>query len=129
MKFLCVGYLDQTKMNALPKAELDAVMSECPPFMEEFYASGKVSLVAGIPGEAKSLRRVGGELQITDGAAGGAREAIGCVFLVEAVDMSEAIRVAALHPTTRIDAGEQLGFRIGIAPIHYFEEREPKTAL
>ncbi len=123
MKFLCVGYFDQEKMSALSPAQLESVMGECPPFMDEFYASGKVPLVAGIPGVTKSLRRVGGKVQITDGSDAGSHEAIGCVFIVEAADLAEAIQVAALHPTTRINAGERLGFRIGLAPIHYFEER------
>lgn len=35
MRYLCVGYYDREKMDALPKATIDAVMSECPPFMEE----------------------------------------------------------------------------------------------
>jgi len=126
MKYVCVGYYDQKKMDALSKAQIDAVMSECPPFMEEFYASGKVHLVAGTATEAKGLRRVGGEVRITDGPTGGGHETVGCVFLVEAPDIAEATRVAALHPTTRIVAGEQLGFRIGISPVHSFEERELK---
>jgi hypothetical protein len=41
MKYLCVGYLDKMKMDALSKAQIDTVMSECPAFMEEFYDSGK----------------------------------------------------------------------------------------
>jgi hypothetical protein len=48
---------------------------------------------------------------------------IGCVFIVEAPDVAEAARVALLHPTPRIGAGEQLGRCIGISPIHYFDER------
>ncbi len=128
MKFLCIGYLDQKRMNALSKTQIDAVMSECPAFMEEFFASGQVLLVAGTPPETKSIQRVDGEVKVTDGPVEGADEAMGCVFLVEASDISEAIRIAALHPTTRIEAGEKLGFRIAIAPVHYFEERELKKA-
>ncbi len=126
MKFLCVGYFDQNKMSALSPAQLEAVMGECPPLMDEFYASGKVTMVAGVPGVTKTMRRVGGKVQIADGAGAEPTEAIGCVFLVEAADMAEAVRIAALHPTTRLGAGEHLGFRIGIAPVHYYEERAAK---
>ncbi len=128
MKYLCVGYIDQRKMDALSKAQVDAVMSECPAYMEEFYDSGKVLLVAGTIPETKSMRRVDGKVKITDGPTGGADEAIGCVFVVEATDIEDAMRVASLHPTTRIAAGEKLGFRIAISPIHYFEEKELKQA-
>jgi hypothetical protein len=126
MKFMCVGYYDQEKMDALSGAQVDAVMGECPPFMEEFYGSGKVLLVAGTDPEAKAMRRVGGRVQVTDSPRGGGREMIGCVFVVEAPDLADAIRVASLHPTTRIGAGERLGFRLGISPVRDFEEREPK---
>jgi hypothetical protein len=126
MKFLCVGYYDQKKMDALSKARVDEVMSECPPFMEELYDSGKVLLVAGTESEAKSMRRVGGKVEISDGSGRGGQETVGCVFLVEAPNIAAAIRVASLHPTTRIGAGEKLGWRIGISRVHYFEERRPK---
>jgi len=127
MNFLCVGYYDQEKIDALSEAQLKAVMGECPPFMEEFYDSGKVFLVAGSDAEAKVMRRVGGEVRITDSSTGGGRESVGCVFLVEALDIADAVRVASLHPTTRIAAGEQLGFRLGISPIHSLEERKRKN--
>lgn len=127
MKYLCVGYLDPVKINALPKARLDEVMSECPPHMEALYRSGKIFTVAGVDQETKSLRRVGGKVQVTDGPAKGSKERIGCVFLVEATDMADAIRVASLHPTTQIGAGEALGWRIEIQPVNYFDRREVKT--
>ena len=125
MKFLCVGYLDKVKMAGLSPAEVDAVMGECPAFMDEFYRSGKVVVVAGTNAEGRNLQRVDGAVRITDDPAAGGNEANGCVFLVEAADLAEATRVAALHPTTRLAAGEKLGFRIGISPVHYFEERKP----
>jgi hypothetical protein len=124
MKFLCVGYYDQEKMDALTKAQVDAVMSVCPAFMEEFHGSGQVLLVAGTESEAKVMRRVGGEVRATDSARAGRTETIGCVFLVEAADLEDAMRVASLHPTTRIGEGEHLGFRLGISPVHGFEVGE-----
>ena len=126
MKFLCVGYYDQEKMDALSETQVDAIMSACPPFMEEFYDSGKVFLVAGTDSEAKVMRRVGAEVKISDNPKRGRDQTIGCVFLVEARDIADAIQVASLHPTTRIGAGEKLGWNIGISPVHYFDERELK---
>jgi len=126
MEYLCVGYYDQEKMDALSKAQVDAVMSECPPFMEEFYNSGKVFLVAGTGPEAKVMRRVGGEVRITDSPERGSDKATGCVLLVEARDFAGAMRVASLHPTTRIGAGEKLGWHMGISKVHHFDERELK---
>ncbi len=125
MKFLCVGYYDQDRMDALTKAQLEGVMSECPPFMEEFYDGGKVLLVAGTEPEAMALQRVGGEVRTTESPKAERHRTVGCVFLMEAQDMEEAVRVAKLHPTTRVGAGERLGWRIGISPVHSFRDAEP----
>jgi hypothetical protein len=122
MKCLCVGYYDNEKMKIQSQEQIDAFMSECPPFMDEFHKSGKVLLVAGTDAEAMGLRRVGGEVTVTDGSVGCGHETVGCVFILEARDMEDAVRVCRLHPTTRIAAGEKLGFRIGISPVHSFDE-------
>ena len=41
MIFLCMGYFDPEKMDARPRAEIEAVMSECQPHIEKFYESGR----------------------------------------------------------------------------------------
>lgn len=124
MKYLCLGYLEPEKMNARPKAEIDAVMSECQPHLEELYKSGQLIIDAGLSLETKCLRRVNGKVTVLDGPFIETKEIVGSAFLIEAQDMEEAIRVASLHPTTQVGAGEQFGWRIEIRPIHYFEKRE-----
>lgn len=127
MKYLCLGYFDPRRMDARPKAEIDAVMRECRPHMEELHRSGQVILDAGLNVEAKRIRRVNGRVTITDGPFAETREMIGSVFLIEARDMEDAIRVASLHPTAQVSAGEQYRWSIEIRPIHYFEMWEPKV--
>lgn len=56
-----------------------------------------------------------------DGHYDATKEMIGSAFLIEARDMEEAIRVATLHPTAQVAAGEPFGWGIEIRPIHYFE--------
>lgn len=124
MKYLCLGYLEPEKMNARPKAEIDAVMSECQPHLEELYKSGQLIIDAGLSLETKCLRRVNGKVTVIDGPFVETKEMVGSAFLIEARDMEEAIRVASLHPTTQVGAGEQFGWRIEIRPIDYFEKRE-----
>jgi hypothetical protein len=46
---------------------------------------------------------------------------LGAIFIIEATDMEEAVRIARLHPTTQIPGGEQLGWFLEVRPIpHYF---------
>ncbi len=124
MKFLCLGYLEPAKMDARPKDEIDTVMQECQSHLEVFYKSGQVVMDAGISSETKCLRRENGQVKVTDGPFIETKEMIGSAFLIEARDMEEAIRIASLHPSVQVDAGEQFGWRIEIHQIHYFESRD-----
>ncbi|MFD0677142.1 MULTISPECIES: YciI family protein [unclassified Paenibacillus] len=121
MKFLCLGYLDSEKMDALLKEEIDAVMHECRPHLEELYKSGQVIIDAGLTSETKCLRRTNGKVKIMDGPFIETKEMIGSAFLIEAQDMEEAIRIASLHPAVQVGASEQFGWGIEIRPIHYFK--------
>jgi hypothetical protein len=121
MKFLCMGYLDSAKMDALPKEEIDAIMQKCQPHLEELYKSGQVIIDAGLVSETKCLRRENGKVKVMDGPFTETKEMIGSAFLIEARDMEEAIRIASFHPTVQVDVGEQFGWRIEIRPIHYFK--------
>jgi len=47
MKYLCIGYFDRAKMDALPKSQVEAVMGECPAHMEKIYQSGQVDCRRG----------------------------------------------------------------------------------
>ncbi|TVX99860.1 YciI family protein [Cohnella terricola] len=123
MKFLCLGYLDSAKMDARPKEEIDDVMLQCQPHLEELYKSGQVIIDAGLASEAKSVRRVNGKVKVVDGPFIETKEIIGSAFLIEARDMEEAIQIASLHPSVQVGAGEQFGWGIEIRPIHYFERR------
>lgn len=120
MKFLCLGYFSPARMDALPKAEIEAIMSQCPPHMDTLHATGKIVVEAGVESAAKSVRRAAGGVEVTDGPGDATAEKVGCAFIIEAADMAEAVRIASLHPTTQIPAGEHLGWRIEIRPVHFY---------
>jgi hypothetical protein len=121
MKYQCMGFFDKEKMDALPKEEVDAIMLECQPHLDELYKSGHVLMDLGIGQEVKSLQRVGGKIQIDDNRSGEPAKVLGSVFVIEAQDMEEAIRVASQHPTVQVSSGEQLGWELEIRPVHTFE--------
>lgn len=121
MIFLCMGFYNAEKMDARPSAEIEAVMEECQPHIETFYKSGKVLLDAGLETETKTLRRTDGKVMVTDGPFTESKELIGSIFIIEAEDMEEAIRLASTHPTTQVSRGEEFGWRIEIRPVHYFK--------
>ncbi|KRE44292.1 YciI family protein [Paenibacillus sp. Soil724D2] len=124
MKFLCLGYLESDKMDARPKDEIDTIMNECPPHMENLYKSGQVIIDAGLAPETKCLRRANGKEKVMDGPIIETKEMIGSAFLIEARDMEEAIQIASLHPAVQVASGEQFGWEIEIRPVHYFVSRD-----
>lgn len=107
MKFLCFGYLSPEKMNVLPKGEIEAIMSQCSPHLQKFYMSGQVMMDVGVETEVISLWRENGNIKVSDNPLVEFDERIGSVFLIEANDMEEAIRIASLHPTIQLYAGEE----------------------
>lgn len=124
MKFQCLGYYDQEKMDALPKDELDAVMQECQPHLDEFYKSGRVLMDGSVAQEMKRLKRIEGKVQVNDSPKVDVHKMLGSMFVIEAQDMDEAMQVASLHPTVQVSGGEQLGWELEIRPIDYYEVRQ-----
>ena len=127
MKFLCLGYFDKNKMDSRPQSEIDAIMQECRPYLENFYRTGQVIVDAGLEAAGKNVRRVNGKITITGGPFTETKELVGGASLIEANDMDEAIRIASLHPAVQMAVGEHFGWRIVVRPVHTFEGRDLKA--
>lgn len=107
-------------MGALPQPEIDAIMARCAPHMTELYQTGQALVVAGLGLVAKLLRREDGAVLVTDGPFTKSKEMIGGTFPIESKGLEDTMRVARLHPTTRVDVGEHLSWRLELRPIEYF---------
>lgn len=124
MKYLCLAYYDPQKMGAMPPAERQAMVSQCPPLDAQLKATGHLVLSASLGGPALCLRPRGGKPQVTDGPYTEAKEMVGGFFIIEAADRDEAIRIASLHPAATL--GEQAGWGIEAYPIgRYLEQGRP----
>jgi hypothetical protein len=117
MKFLCLGYLDEKKFDAVPETERTAILKECFALCVPFRATGKVVAEEGLEhsSRARTIRSWGGKLRITDGPYVETKEQLGSYFIVEAANIDEACKVAALHPAALM--GEEYGFGIEVRPI------------
>jgi hypothetical protein len=121
MKFLCLGYYDAA-MDARPAAEIDAVMSQCRPHLQAFYATGQVLMDAGLDPPAKHLRNVEGQVTVDDGSVAPHALAIGSATIIEAPDLDAAVALASKHPSSQVAAGAAFGWTIEVRPIHSFHE-------
>ena len=124
MLFLVTGYFDADKMNEKTDLEIDQIMATCEPHLQELYASEQVLMDMGLEASVKQLKRESNRISITERAVTESKEVMGSAFVIEALDMEDAVRVAFLHPTTQVPETEALGWRLEIRLVHYYRERE-----
>jgi hypothetical protein len=103
MRYLCLVYLDDEKLGALPKAEHDALVTQSIAYDEELGASGHLVSADALEDAAASttLRVRGGRLSVTDGPFVETKEQLGGFVLIEARDLNEAMQLAAKIPPAR----------------------------
>ncbi len=121
MKYLCLGFFNKKAMDALSKKDLDALMSECRPYVQDLYHSEDLILDVGLGSETTSIGTLNGKLMTTDGPFTETKEQVGNAFLIEARDLNEAITVASRHPAARM--GEDFGWHIEIRPVTALEQK------
>lgn len=104
MKYVCLGYIDQTKFAELPQEEAQRMMEECLAYDDELRRGGHF-----IGGEALdsarhavTLRTKDGELEVTDGPYAETKELLGGILLLEARDLSHAIALMSKHPGVKM---------------------------
>ncbi len=103
MKYLCLIYQDDDKINALPQEEFDAIMRDVFDYREELRRSGHYIMSSPLQ-DANTAVKVqvrGGDSYVTDGPFAETREQIGGFYLIEARDLNEAIRLTEMMPPAR----------------------------
>jgi len=115
MKYLCLAYGDQSKMEALSKAEFEALVAKCGPMDEELRRTGQVVTTESLEWATTTIRTRNGKQVVTDGPFVETKEKVGGLFIIEARDLNEAIRIASLHPAAHL--GEGQGWAIEVRPI------------
>ena len=96
MKYLCLVYLEEQKLHAVPD-------SECMACGDGLRKSGvMIGGEALQPVETATTVRVrNGKVSVTDGPFAETKEQLAGFYLVEARDLNEAIQVAAKIPPAR----------------------------
>jgi hypothetical protein len=108
MKYLCLAYEEEQKLNELTESEWHALRRETLDYVEALREDGH--LMAAHPlrsaTTATMVRVRDGRLSVTDGPFAETKEQIGGYFLIEAGDLDEAIRIAARWPSARLGSIE-----------------------
>ena len=97
MKYICLVYQDETKLAALPQAELEAIVDQCGAWVGELEKGGHHVFSAGLQSvrTATTLRHRGGRLSMTDGPFAETKECLGGFTILSARDLNEAIQLAS----------------------------------
>ena len=108
MKYLCLIYLDEQMMDAMPGAEMDALNARHLDLNDQLRASGHfIEAEALEPARATACVRVRqGKSSVTDGPFAEAKELVAGFYLIEARDVSEAVQIAARIPSAPLGTVE-----------------------
>jgi hypothetical protein len=108
MKYVCLIYIDEKKLDAMPKGEMDALMEETSAYNEALQKSGHFISTAGLQPvqTATTVRMRNGKTSITDGPFAETKEVLGGFYVIEARDLNAAIQVASRSPSLRIGSVE-----------------------
>lgn len=103
MKFMCLAYEEEATLNALSRAEWDALREETIAYVDSLRANGTLVLTNALQSvrTAATVRVRGGAKLVTDGPYAETKEMIGGFFLVEVKDREEALAIAAAWPSAR----------------------------
>jgi hypothetical protein len=108
MKYLCLIYDEEAKMNALSKDEGEAFMGEYFTFTEDIRKSGHyVAGEALHPVQTATTVRIrNGRVSTTDGPFAETKEQLGGFYLIDARDLNDAIQIASRIPSAKLGSIE-----------------------
>ncbi len=122
MKYLCLVYNEEKKLDAMSKSEWDALAGESLAYDEELRKKGHFIVAQALqPVQTATIVRVrNGKLSTTDGPFAETKEQLRGFILVDARDLNEAIQVASKIPGARLGS-------IEVRPIRELEQKEPRA--
>jgi len=96
MKYLCLVYLEEEKLRAVPD-------QECMTCGDEFRQSGVLVAAEALQpiATAATVRVRNGKVSVTDGPFAETKEQLAGFYLLDARDLNEAIQMAAKIPPAR----------------------------
>jgi hypothetical protein len=104
MKYICLGYIEDGKWEAMSEKEREAMMDECFAYddilREGGHFAGGEALQSGR--KAVTLRWLNGKATPTDGPYAETKEQLGGILILEARDLNHAIQLMSKHPGVKV---------------------------
>src|SRR5436190_16084732 len=101
MKYLCLVYLDEKELHAVPDRE-------CKACGDDLRESGYLVAAEALQGvqTATTVRVRNGKVSVTDGPFAETKEQLAGFYLIDAGDLNEAIKLASKIPPARVGSIE-----------------------
>jgi len=108
MKYICLGYMEPGKFEAMIEDERHAMFVECFEYNERLRANGHVAAEVPLqpPETAVTLYWKNGKVATTDGPYAETREHLAGLLILEARDLNHAIQLISQHPGMKLGANE-----------------------
>ncbi len=108
MKYLCLAYEEEKKLNALSRSEWEALRGETLAYVEDLRKNGRLITAEPLQSvrTATTVRVRDGKVFRTDGPFAETKEQLGGFFLINAANLNEAAEVAAKWPSARLGSIE-----------------------
>jgi hypothetical protein len=103
MKYICFGYHDKAKFDAMTEAERNAFFDTCFEYDDYLRANGHWGGGEGLQGPetALTLSYRNGKVTTTDGPYTETKEQLGGILVLEARDMNHAVQLIGRHPALK----------------------------
>ena len=100
MKYICLGYIDESKWEGISESERNAMIDECFTYDDELRKNGHFAGGEALQSarNATTLRFQNGKVSITDGPFAETKEQLGGILVLEANDLNHAIQLMSKHP-------------------------------
>lgn len=108
MRYLCLIYDEEKKLEGMSEADSQAFMGEYFAFTEDVRKSGHFQAGEALQpvATATTVRVRNGKISTTDGPFAETKEQLGGFYLIEARDLNDAIQVASRIPSARLGCVE-----------------------
>ena len=100
MKYICLGYMEETKWVTMSESERNAILDECFAYDDILRKNGHFAGGEALQSarNATTLRWQNGKASITDGPYAETKEQLGGILVLEAKDLNHAIQLMSNHP-------------------------------
>jgi hypothetical protein len=103
MKFICLGFMDETNWNELSECDRQSFMDKCFAYDDELRRGGHFLGGEALQSikNAATVRCRSGQVIVTDGPYTETKEQLGGILFLEARDLNHAIQLMSKHPGVR----------------------------